>query len=76
MYPGITERIKIRIPEIDLSELRLCYLKKLDCLKVNQISKLLNIQSQGVSNKWNRLYYKIKTGERLFESIDDFIADI
>ena len=44
MYPDISERIKTRIPTIDLSELRLCYLKKLNCLTVNRISSILNIQ--------------------------------
>ena len=76
MYPDITERIKIKIPSIDISELRLCYLKKLNCIKVNQISKLLNIQPQGVSNKWKRLYYKIESNKGFYANMDDFIANI
>ena len=75
MYPGITERIKIKIPGIDDSELKLCYLKKLNCIKVNQISKLLNMQPQGISNKWSRLYNKVGDKDS-YENIEAFIAEI
>ena len=75
IHPGITERIKIRIPKIDIYELRLCYFKKLNCISVNQMSKLLNILPQAVSNKWTRLYSKIITGKNNYKDIDDFIAN-
>ena len=76
IHPGITERIKTKIPRIDDFELRLCYFKRLNFMSVNQISKLFNILPQAVSNKWTRLNNKIKTDKNNYKDIDDFIANI
>ena len=43
--------------------------------KTMRHSKFLNIQPQGVSNRWTRLFHKIYDNKS-YKNMDDFIADI
>lgn len=73
LYPDFTERLQILLPTIDITDLKLSYLKKIN-IPVKYIANILSLTSQGVSLKWKRLYKKI-TGEKESTSkMDDFIA--
>lgn len=75
LFPGFSERLKVLYPTIGSSELKLCYLKKID-IPVKKIANLLFMTSQGVSHKWKRLYTKITGCKGSTTDMDLFIADL
>lgn len=74
MHSEFTYRLKVLYPAISTTELRICYLVKIN-IPVRQIAFLLNMTSQAVSQNRKRLFAKItgKTGSA--KDFDLFISE-
>ena len=70
--PDFTERLKYLVPILDISELRMCHLKKLNIPNV-KIAEFLFISKSAVSKKCNRLYKKITGKDAAIHKFNEFI---
>jgi len=79
IYPGFTERLKARSKmqgyTIDKYDLRICYMKKINCVKNKRIANLINVEPQSITNRWVRLLKKITGKEGSATDMSTFIAD-
>lgn len=75
IFPSLIFRIRMLYPAIDLSELRLCCLIKID-IPVKQIAKALCLSSTGISQKKKRLYGKLTGKQGGANDLNIFLSEI